>query len=75
MFFIHKPLSKLVLIVSKFIEDLLQICRHRLQCFQDGNFACREHALALTKIEEALHWLKHRTADRQRRGVEGKSEK
>jgi hypothetical protein len=58
-----------------FIEDLLQICRHRLQCFQAGGFACRENALALTKIEEALHWLNHRTADRQRRNVEGKSEK
>ena len=54
-----------------FIEDLLQICRHRLQCFQVGDFACRENALALTKIEEALHWLNHRTADRQRRNVEG----
>ena len=56
------------------IEDLLQICRHRLQCFQAGGFACRENALALTKIEEALHWLDHRTRDRQARGVEGKSE-
>ena len=53
-----------------FMEDLLQICRHRLQCFQSGDFACRENALALTKIEEALHWLNHRTADRQARGVE-----
>jgi hypothetical protein len=58
-----------------FIEDLLQICRHRLQCFQDGDFKCRENALALTKIEEALHWLDHRTKDRQQRGVEGTSEK
>ena len=58
-----------------FMEDLLQICRHRLQCFQNGDFACRENALALTKIEEALHWLNHRTADRQRRKVEGTSEK
>lgn len=56
-----------------FMEDLLQICRHRLQCFQSGDFACRENALALTKIEEALHWLNHRTADRQARGVEGTS--
>ena len=57
-----------------FMEDLLEICRHRLQCFQAGNFACRENALALTKIEEALHWLNHRTADRQRRKVEGTSQ-
>lgn len=58
-----------------FMEDLLEICRHRLQCFQAGNFVCRENALALTKIEEALHWLNHRTADRQRRKVEGTSQK
>lgn len=57
-----------------FMEDLLEICRHRLQCFQDGNFACRENALALTKIEEALHWLNHRTTDRQKRKVEGTSQ-
>lgn len=52
-------------------EDLLAIVIHRLQCFQSGPFACRENALALTKCEEALHWLNHRTADRLQRGVEG----
>ena len=57
-----------------FMEDLLQICLHRLQCFQAGNFSCRENAEALTKIEEALHWLNHRTTDRQRRKVEGTSQ-
>lgn len=57
-----------------FMEDLLQVCRHRLQCFQAGDFACRENAMALTKIEEALHWLNHRTTDRQRRGVEGRNQ-
>lgn len=36
-----------------------------------GRFRCRENALAITKIEEALHWLHHRTADREGRGVEG----
>ena len=58
-----------------FIEDLLEICRHRLQCFQAGDFACRENEMALTKIEEALHWLDHRTKYRKKRGVEGTSEK
>ena len=53
------------------IEDLLAIVIHRLQGFQSGLFACRENALALTKIQEALHWLNHRTADRLSRGVEG----
>jgi hypothetical protein len=52
-------------------EDLLAIVIDRLKGFQSGNFACRENALALTKIEEALMWLNKRTADRQKRGVEG----
>ena len=52
-------------------EDLIAICIHRLQGFQSGDFKCRENALAITKLEEALHWLKHRTDDRIERGVEG----
>lgn len=52
-------------------EDLLLIVIHRLQSFQSGSFACRENALALTKVQEALHWLNHRTNDRISRGVEG----
>lgn len=52
-------------------EDLLAIVIHRLKCFQAGPFVCRENALALTKLEEAMHWLNHRTAERKKRGVEG----
>lgn len=54
-----------------FQEDLIAICIDRLRSFQAGDFKCRENALALTKLEEALHWLNHRTNDRQNRGVEG----
>ena len=52
-------------------EDLLAIVIDRLQHFQKGDFACRENALALTKLEEATHWLNHRTAARVARGIEG----
>jgi hypothetical protein len=52
-------------------EALLAIVRHRLQGFQSGQFSCRENAIALTKIEEALHWLLSRTRERAARGVEG----
>jgi len=55
-------------------EDLISIVIHRLQCFQAGQYACRENALALTKLEEAMHWLNHRTTNRQKRGVEGTNE-
>lgn len=52
-------------------EVLLAIVADRLRSFQAGAFACRENALALTKIEEACHWLQQRTLRRMRAGVEG----
>jgi len=52
-------------------EVLLAILVDRLQAFQKGPYACRENAIALTKIEEAQHWLHHRTQARMQRGVEG----
>lgn len=52
-------------------EDLLMIVIDRLQGFQSSDWNCRENAIALTKIEEALLWLNKRTRDRQSRGVEG----
>ncbi len=36
-------------------------------------FPCRENSLAITKLEEALHWLQARTSNREARGVEGQS--
>ena len=52
-------------------EALLAIVADRLRSFQAGPFACRENALALTKLEEAMHWLQQRTLRRMRAGVEG----
>jgi hypothetical protein len=52
-------------------QDLLEIVRHRLQCFQAGPYATRENALALTCIEEALLWMAKRADDRAERGVLG----
>lgn len=51
--------------------DLLEIVRHRLQCFQAGEFASRENAVALTHIEEALMWMNRRVEDRIERNVLG----
>ena len=56
-------------------EDLLEICRHRLQCFQSSEYACRENAIALTHIEEALLWLNKRVEDRAESGVLGTNSK
>lgn len=54
-------------------EDLLVIVLDRLDSFQRTEFKCRENALAITKIEEALLWLKARTENRIAREVEGTS--
>jgi len=55
-------------------ESLLAVVEHRLQGFQSGQFACRENAVALTKLQEAMMWLQKRTRDRLARGVEGSSQ-
>ena len=55
--------------------DLLEIARHRLQCFQQGEFATRENAIALTHIEEALMWMNRRVEDRIERNVLGTNNK
>ena len=52
-------------------EALLSVLIDRLRGFQSGPFSCRENALALTKLEEGMHWLNERTRDRVKRGVEG----
>jgi hypothetical protein len=56
------------------VEDVIQAAIQRLEFYQTANnrkFACRENALAITKLEEALHWLDARTRAREKRGVEG----
>lgn len=56
-------------------EALMAIQIDRLRSFQAGPYACRENAIALTKLEEALMWLQRRTVNRIKRGVEGTHEK
>lgn len=52
-------------------EEVLRVLIDRMQYLQ-SKFACRENALVITKLEEALMWLEKRTADRKARNVEGK---
>jgi hypothetical protein len=54
-----------------FVEGVIRAALDRLQWYQTTEFKSRENALAITKLEEALHWCQHRTADREARGVEG----
>lgn len=55
--------------------DLLEIVRDRLKGFQNGEFATRENAIALTHIEEALLWMNKRVEDRIERNVLGTNQK
>jgi hypothetical protein len=51
-------------------EALLAIVEDRLKGFSSGPFACRENAIALTHVQDAMHWLHHRTRERVARGVD-----
>jgi hypothetical protein len=54
-----------------FVEEVIQIAIDRLSFFNESKFRSRENSLAITKLEEAIHWLNHRTARRERAGIEG----
>lgn len=54
-----------------FVEGVIEAALDRLAFYQSGQFRCRENALAITKLEEALHWLQSRTSRREEAGVEG----
>lgn len=52
-------------------EDLIAMVICRLEHFNRSEFSCRENSMAITKLEEALLWLRKRTMGREQRGVEG----
>lgn len=54
-------------------EDVIAMLIDRIN-YLNKAFPCRENALAITKLEEALMWLNKRTQNRIERGVEGKNE-
>lgn len=53
-----------------FIEDVITAAIERLEYFNNSKFRCRENSLAITKLEEALHWLAARKTNREAQGVE-----
>lgn len=53
------------------VETVIRAAKQRLEFFQLGQFACRENALAITKLDEALLWLAERTRRREAAGIEG----
>lgn len=54
-----------------FVETVIAAALQRIEYYQSSGFSCRENALAITKLEEALHWLNARTSRREAQGVEG----
>lgn len=54
---------------------LLAVLIDRLQCFQNSEFKCKENAVALTHLEDAMNWLNRRTIQRTLRNVEGTNQK
>lgn len=52
------------------VDDVVIFARDRIAEF-NKDFPCRENALVLTKLDEAIMWLDARTKDRTKRGVEG----
>ena len=57
-----------------FVETVIAAVIQRMDFYQEaigGKFRCKENAVALQKLEEALLWLNKRTQDREKRKVEG----
>jgi len=54
-----------------FVETVIASALQRIQYYQQTQFSCRENALAVTKLEEALHCLNSRTQRREAAGTEG----
>ena len=51
--------------------DLLEIVKHRLECFQEGDFSSHYNERALHHVSEALRWMNKRVEDRIERNVLG----
>ncbi len=54
-----------------FVETIIQVAIDRIEFYNNSKFRCRENSLAITKLEEALHWLNSRTSRREKQGIEG----
>ena len=55
-------------------EEVIAILIDRIT-YLNSIIPCRENSLAITKLEEAKHWLMARTFDRVKRDVEGTDKK
>jgi len=56
------------------VVDMISVAKHMIEQL-NAKFPCRENAVTITKLDEALMWQDKRTKDREKRGVEGTSQK
>ncbi len=54
-----------------FLEDILFVCKRRLEYHQQGEFACHENAQMIYHLTEALRWAKKRINRRRNEGTLG----
>ena len=54
------------------VTDIIAVAKHIIEKL-NAKFPCRENAMTITKLDEALMWQDKRTKDREARNVEGLS--
>jgi len=54
------------------VVDVIAVAKHIIEQL-NAKFPCRENAMTITKLDEALMWQEKRTKDREARQVEGTS--
>lgn len=54
------------------VVDVIAVAKHILEQL-NAKFPCRENAMTITHLDEALMWQEKRTKDREARNVEGLS--
>lgn len=52
------------------VDTIIEVAKAMIEGL-NKNFPCRENAMVITKLDEALLWLMKRKLDRQSRNVEG----
>lgn len=55
------------------VVDIIAVAKRMIEEL-NKKFSCRENAMTITKLDEALMWQDKRTKDRQARQVEGTSQ-
>ena len=56
-----------------FVEDVIDVCKRRLEVYQESDFACDANAKAIEHLQAAIDVLNERRDERAKRGVLGKN--